>query len=117
MKFDNETLVRALAADYVCGAMTVATRRRFEALRLVHAEFDAAVAQWDAVLLPMALNLRPVQPPVSVLARIEAALGLPSSPSRLPAPTLEQIIQQTPSFRLVHHRHRQAQHGGGCLLR
>lgn len=117
MKFDNENLVRALAADYACGAMTAATRRRFEALRRDHAEFDVAIAQWEAVLLPMALSLRQVQPPAGVLARIKAALDLPSSPSRLPAPALEQIAQQTPSFRLVHHRHRQAQHGGGSLLR
>lgn len=116
MKPDRDARIRVLAGDYVCGAMTPATRNRFEKLRHTYSELDTAVVQWETALLPLALRLRPVQPPPGILVRILLVLNLPlASPRQFP-PT-EQVGQNLPGFRLIHHRHRQPQHGGGRLLR
>ncbi|KQQ97497.1 anti-sigma factor domain-containing protein [Massilia sp. Leaf139] len=71
-----------LAGEYVLGTLS-ADERRGVALALPHdPALRAAVAAWEARLLPLSGLAEPVQPSSGLWPRIEAALGS----SRMPAP-------------------------------
>lgn len=73
-----------LAGEYVLGTLSAGERRRVE-LSLPHeAPLRAAVAAWEARLLPLAALAQPAAPSPQVWARIEAALAAARRPA--PAP-------------------------------
>ncbi len=71
-----------LAAEYVLGTLTGGARRRFDALLPAHPALRHAVAGWERRLLPMALEVEPVQPAQAVWAAIEGKLGWTPPPAR-----------------------------------
>lgn len=72
----------ALSAQYVAGTLRGPARRRFEALLPGHPALRAAVARWQAGLLPLAAVVPPVQPHPRVWSGIEQRLGF----AKVPAP-------------------------------
>jgi anti-sigma-K factor RskA len=74
MDYARETLIDALAAQYVAGTLRAGARRRFEALLPGHPALREAVHAWQARLLPLAGTVVPVAPPASVWRAVEARL-------------------------------------------
>lgn len=68
-------LQHALAAEYVLGTLRGRARTRFEALAKADIALGIIVREWEAFLTPLALNLKPVEPPESVWRAIEARIG------------------------------------------
>lgn len=65
----------ALAAEYVLGTLRGRARARFEALAKADIALGTIVREWEAFLTPLALKLKPVEPPESVWRAIEARIG------------------------------------------
>jgi len=65
----------ALAAEYVLGTLRGRARARFEALAKADIALGTIVRVWEAFLTPLALKLKPVEPPESVWRAIEARIG------------------------------------------
>lgn len=65
----------ALAAEYVLGTLRGRARARFEALARADIALGTIVKEWEAFLTPLALKLKPVEPPESVWRAIEARIG------------------------------------------
>lgn len=77
---DDDT--EELAGEYVLGTLSAGERRRVE-LSLPHEPaLRAAVAAWEARLLPLAAMAEPAEPSPQVWARVEASLA----GTRRPAP-------------------------------
>ena len=74
MDYANKTLADALAAQYVAGTLRGGARRRFEALLPGHPALRAAVADWQARLMPMTAVIDEQTPPAHTWARIEQRL-------------------------------------------
>ncbi len=74
MDYANKTLADALAAQYVAGTLRGAARRRFEALLPGHPALRAAVADWQARLMPLTAVIDAQAPPAHTWARIEQRL-------------------------------------------
>ena len=74
MDYANKPLADALAAQYVAGTLRGAARRRFETLLPGHPALRAAVADWQARLLPLTAVVDDVQPPAHVWAGIAQRL-------------------------------------------
>jgi anti-sigma-K factor RskA len=74
MDYSRPELADALAAEYVCGALRGAARRRFETLLPAHAALRGAVRAWEDRLMPLTGAVLPVLPSPAVWARIEARL-------------------------------------------
>jgi len=74
-----------LAGEYVLGTLSAGERRRV-ALSLPHEpELRAAVAAWEARLLPLAAMVQPAEPSPQVWARVEASLAAARRPAPAPA--------------------------------
>jgi anti-sigma-K factor RskA len=85
MDYGHPELADRLAAAYVLGTLRGPARRRFEALLPAHPGLRAAVAGWQARLLPLSASVAPVEPPASAWPGIERRLfGAPPAPA--PAP-------------------------------
>ena len=74
MDYSRPDLADALAADYVCGALRGAARRRFESLLPAHAALRSAVRGWQDRLMPLTVVVAPVQPSAAVWKNIESRL-------------------------------------------
>lgn len=84
MDYSRKALADALAAEYVAGTLRGPARRRFETLLAAHPALRAAVADWQARLMPLTGAVAPVAPPARVWAGIETRLW----PVAAPAPHL-----------------------------
>ena len=79
MDYSRPELADALAAEYVCGALRGAARRRFETLLPAHANLRSATRAWHERLMPLTASVAPVEPSAEVWKRIEVQLfGEPS---------------------------------------
>ena len=74
MDYSRPALADALAAEYVCGALRGAARRRFEALLPAHAALRGAVHDWQDRLMPLTAAIAAVEPSARVWKNIEARL-------------------------------------------
>ena len=81
MDYAHPALADTLAAEYVAGTLRGGARRRFEALLPGHPSLRAAVAHWQALLMPLTSAVQPTAPPARAWAGIEARLWPSSSPS------------------------------------
>ena len=70
MNYLREELLESLARRYVAGTMGYRARRRFREVVAEHQEAHDAVLAWEALLVPLALSLKPVQPSDLVWHRI-----------------------------------------------
>lgn len=84
MDYGRESLIDALAAQYVAGTLRGGARRRFETLLAGHPALRRAVAQWQARLLPLTQALPPEAPPPAVWPAIERRLWPEPAPAREP---------------------------------
>jgi anti-sigma-K factor RskA len=72
---DTDELADDLAGEYVLGTLSAGERRRVE-LSLPHEPaLRAAVAAWEARLLPLTAMAEPAEPSPQVWARVEASLA------------------------------------------
>lgn len=74
MDYSRPLLADRLAAEYVLGTLRGPARRRFEALLPAHPALAAAVAGWQARLLPLSATVTPVPPSPGVWSRLERRL-------------------------------------------
>lgn len=74
MDYSRPLLADRLASEYVLGTLRGPARRRFEALLPGHPALRAAVARWQARLIPLAAGMQPVAPRGEVWAGIERRL-------------------------------------------
>lgn len=74
MDYANKTLADALAAQYVAGTLRGGARRRFEALLPGHPALRAAVADWQARLMPLTAVIEEQAPPDHTWDRIAQRL-------------------------------------------
>ena len=74
MDYAHPALADTLAAEYVAGTLRGGARRRFETLLPGHPSLRTAVAQWQALLMPLTSAVQPTAPPANVWASIEARL-------------------------------------------
>lgn len=74
MDYANKTLADALAAQYVAGTLRGGARRRFEALLPGHPALRAAVAEWQARLIPLTAVIDEQAPPAHTWDRIAQRL-------------------------------------------
>lgn len=86
MDYAKQTLADALAAQYVAGTLRAGARRRFEALLPSHPALRAAVADWQARLMPLTAVLDEQAPPPGTWARIEQRLWPLPAASAAPTP-------------------------------
>jgi anti-sigma-K factor RskA len=82
MRYDEPTLVEALAREYVLGTLHGRARDRFARLLSFSLVARRAVASWERRLTPLAASVPPVAPPAETWAGIETALGLRRPPAR-----------------------------------
>jgi anti-sigma-K factor RskA len=89
MDYAKPGLADALAQQYAAGTLRGGARRRYEALLPGHPMLRAALAQWQARLMPLTLVLEPQAPPARVWQRIEQRLW-PVAAAR-PAPWWQRL--------------------------
>jgi anti-sigma-K factor RskA len=87
MDYANKTLADALAAQYVAGTLRGAARRRFETLLPGHPALRAAVADWQARLMPLTAVVDEQAPPPHTWDRIAHRLW-PEAATAAAAPAL-----------------------------
>jgi anti-sigma-K factor RskA len=80
MRYDDPQLLESLAREYVLGTLHARARARFARVLSFSLVARRAVTAWERRLAPLAAAVRPVAPPDSAWAGIEAALGLRSAP-------------------------------------
>ncbi len=74
MDYGRPSLIDRLAAEHVLGTLRGPARRRFESLLPAHPALRAAVAAWQARLIPLSAAVTPVQPSATVWSRVEQRL-------------------------------------------
>lgn len=82
MDYSRPTLADRLASEYVLGTLRGRARRRFEALLPAHPALRAAVARWEARLIPLAGAVTPVAPSAGVWARVQQRVFTDTVPLR-----------------------------------
>jgi anti-sigma-K factor RskA len=81
MDYSHRDLADRLAAEYVLGTLRGRARARFESLLPAHPAMRDAVAQWERRLVPLAMNVEPVEPSAAVWQQVQARLfGPPERP-------------------------------------
>lgn len=75
-----------LAGQYVLGTLPRARRLEVDAALSDNASLRAAVAFWEARLLPLTTLVEPSTPPASLWARIERSLGPAATLTSTPSP-------------------------------
>src|SRR5258706_1417134 len=86
MKYQGTQLAELLAAEYMLGTLAGASRRRFERLLPGRPDWRAAVAGWEARLLPLIDGITPIEPPPRVWERIAARTGIRAQQHSRPPP-------------------------------
>jgi anti-sigma-K factor RskA len=86
MDYAHKTLADALAAQYVAGTLRGAARRRFEALLPSHPALRAAVADWQARLMPLTAVVDEQAPPPHTWDRIALRLWPEAASAAAPLP-------------------------------
>lgn len=81
MKYDHSDLREALSASYVLGTLRGPARRRFARLLAGDRALSALVEKWESFLTPLALRIKPVEPPARVWRAIEARIARTQSVS------------------------------------
>jgi anti-sigma-K factor RskA len=64
--YGRANLAETLAAEYVAGTLRGGARRRFDRLLPAHPQLQHAVREWQARLMPLTGEVRPVTPPSRV---------------------------------------------------
>ncbi|MEJ0098826.1 MAG: anti-sigma factor [Pseudomonadota bacterium] len=82
MNYARSALLDRLAGAYVLGTLSARARRRFQRLCDRSPEALAARLRWEDRLLPLAMNLRPVQPAARTWAALRAQLFPANQSSR-----------------------------------
>jgi anti-sigma-K factor RskA len=82
VKYNNENLRDALAAEYALGTLQGAARRRFEHSLKDDPRLRRLVLQWHGRLAPLDALAEPVQPPTRVWSAIEQRLRLGTAGAR-----------------------------------
>ena len=85
MDYGRPALADRLAAEYACGLLRGAARRRFESLLPAHPLLREAVRSWQDRLLPLTGVIDPQQPSAELWKRIEARLYGSSATASAPA--------------------------------
>jgi anti-sigma-K factor RskA len=80
MRYDDPQLLDSLAREYVLGTLAARSRARFARVLSFSLVARRAVMAWERRLAPLAAAAKPVEPPESAWAGIEAALGLARAP-------------------------------------
>ena len=62
MRYDDDTLIDALAREYVLGTLQGRARARFDRIRLSSLPAQRAVIEWERRLAPLSASVDPVQP-------------------------------------------------------
>ncbi len=75
MDYSRPELADRIAADYVCGTLRGAARRRVEQLLPAHSVLREAVKRWEAGLMPLTANVAPQKPSPAVWQRIVSRIG------------------------------------------
>jgi anti-sigma-K factor RskA len=86
MDYANKTLADALAAQYVAGTLRGPARRRFEVLLPSHPALRAAVADWQARLIPLTAVIDEQAPPSHTWDRIAQRLWPEAAATSPPMP-------------------------------
>ena len=88
-----------LAGQYVIGTLPAAARRELERALPHDAALRAAVAEWEARLLPLTELADPVEPPAQLWPRIAASLAAQNA-VRTPAPAQRErkVVEVPQSF-------------------
>ncbi len=76
MKYQDATVKRMLAAEYVLGTLHGRARRRFERLARERADVQAEVRYWEDRLARLQHRFKPVTPRAVVWAAIEREIGV-----------------------------------------
>jgi anti-sigma-K factor RskA len=82
MDYSRPALADRLASEYVLGTLRGPARRRFEALLPAHPVLRAAVARWQARLIPLAEAVTPVAPSAGVWSRVQQRVFQEAAPRR-----------------------------------
>lgn len=86
MNHDQPELIDALAAEYVLGTLRGAARRRFERWMAAEWHIRGRVQTWEARLMPLAMNIVPVDPSPQTWEAIERRTSVAAArPTRRPA--------------------------------
>jgi len=83
MKYRNEQIREALAAEYALGALQGAARRRFERALKDDPPLRRLVAEWQARLAPLDAAAAPVAPPKRVWQAIQQRIAPRSQRARV----------------------------------
>jgi anti-sigma-K factor RskA len=81
MDYSRPALADRLASEYVLGTLRGPARRRFEVLLPAHPALRAAVARWEARLIPLAGAVTPVSPSHAVWSRVQQRVFKVAAPS------------------------------------
>ena len=73
-----------LAGEYVLGTLDNGERARAEQLMAADAEFQRNVHEWNQRLAPLSEAIKPIAPPLSAWAKLEAALTPAASSASQP---------------------------------
>jgi anti-sigma-K factor RskA len=77
MRYGNDRIRDALAAEYVLGTLRGPARRRFERSLEEAPRLRRAVAVWQDLLAPLNLSIEPVPPPARVWRHIQSRIEAP----------------------------------------
>lgn len=66
MKYENDELISALAAEYVLGTLRGAARDRFDRLKAKDVRVQESVWYWESQLNMMATEVKPIEPPQDI---------------------------------------------------
>lgn len=75
MNYEKPELQSALASEYVLGTLTGKARERFEKLLPHSSGLQAAVADWQQYLMPLAQQVKPVTPPAELWQGIQSRVS------------------------------------------
>lgn len=88
MRYQNPDVQARIARDYVAGALSLAARRRCEALRRELPELDRQIYRWEAHLQPLAEALPEQAPANAVWESIETSLNFAPADAKDTQPPL-----------------------------
>jgi anti-sigma-K factor RskA len=85
--------IDVLAGEYVLGTLDAAERIAVAARRWREEPLDAAIVAWERRLAPLMETVAPIEPPVGLLARIDARLD--AGPSASDGPQLLVVLERS----------------------
>lgn len=91
LAFDNPAVRDQMAADYVLGTLSAATRRLVEQRLLQDTALQQAIQRWQDQLLPLTALAPPVEPSAQLWPRIQASVGEGQNP------TAHAVVRRAPT--------------------